>query len=273
MRVAYFALVGLLIVAGCTKPTSAPPAPPISTAPAVTLETPPKADTGLETGLFAKEFLAALHEGKATPAQLTPAFKKTIAEPVFDADRTLGYSDSATENWLKQFQGKLAGYTLTSPRTDTVALFTGGIQAEKPLQLLLRLARHENRWAVDWFSLAEVNPADSPAALTPQSFAASAFLQSLLGHKDDLAAGAMTTGFKKSLAPALGSETRLFNVGILKIKLNGYRGAATGYTLVKAEGGTASGELIHAGGKRPFALKLVAGERPDEWLVDEIKVD
>jgi hypothetical protein len=239
----------------------------------VTLETPPKADAGLETGLFAKNFLAALHEGKATPTQLTPAFKKAIAEPVFDADRALGYSDSAAENWLKQYQGKLAGYTLTSPRTDTVALLSGGIPAEKPLQMLLRLARHENRWAVDWFSLTEVNPAESTAAATPQSFAAAAFLQALLGHKDDLAAGAMTTGFKKSLAPALGSESRLYNVGILKTKFNGYRGAATGYTLAKAEGGTATGELIHAGGKRPIALKLVAGERPDEWLVDEIKID
>lgn len=272
MRVAYCTLLGFLLAVGCAKPSSAPPAP-AGGAPAVTLETPPKADAGPEAGPFAKDFLAAMHEGTASAAQLTPSFKKAIAEPVFDADRARGFSDTAAENWLKQFQGKLGGFALSSPRIDTVALYTGTIKAEKPLQLLLRLARHENRWTVDWFSLAEVSPVESTAAVTPQSFAAAAFLQGLLGHRYDLAAGAMTTGFKKSLAPALGSETRLFNVGILKTKLDGYRGPATGYLLTKAEDGTATGELIRADGKRPFALKLVAGERPDEWLVDEIKVD
>ncbi len=262
-------VLGLSLAIGCAKPTAAP-APPTADVP---LAVPTKSDPGPEAAIFAKDFLAALHDGKATAAHLTAEFKKAIAEPVFDADRARGYSDAAAENWLKQFQGKLGGYTLASPRIDTVALYTGEIKAEKPLYLLLRLVRHESRWSVDWFSLAELSPAESAAAVTPQSFVAVAFLHGLFGHKDDLAAGAMTPGLKKSLAPALGSEARLFNVGILKTKLNGYRGTATGYQLAQAEGGTASGELIHAGGKKPFALKLVAGERPDEWLVDEIKVD
>lgn len=262
-------VLGLALAVGCSKPTSAP-VPPAVDVPVAAI---PKSDPGPEAALFAKDFLAALHDGKATAAHLTAEFKKAIAEPVFDADRARGYSDAAAENWLKQFQGKLGGYTLASPRIDAVALYTGEIKAQKPLHLLLRLVRHENRWMVDWFSLAELNPAETTAAVSPQSFAATAFLHGLLGHKDDLAAGAMTVGMKKSLAPALGSEARLFNVGSLKTKLNGYRGTAIGYQLAKVEGGTASGELIHASGKKPFALKLVAGERPDEWLVDEIKVD
>jgi hypothetical protein len=263
--------IAILLVVGCTKP-SAPPATGVGGAPAVTLETPPKTDTGPKAGRFANDFLSALHDGKATAGQLTPTFKKVIAEPVFDADRVHGYSDSAAENWLKQFQGKLGGFSLSSPRIDAVALYTGTVKAEKPLHLLLRLVRHENRWTVDWLSLSEV-AIDTATAVTPQSFAASAYLQALLGHRYDLAAGAMTTGLKKSLAPALGSESRLYNAGILKTKLDGYRGPATGYALAQAEDGTASGELIHAAGKKPFALKLVAGERPNEWLVDEIKVD
>ncbi len=262
-------LIGTILAVGCTKPTSAP-APPVGDPPVAAI---PKDDADVKAALFAKDFLAALHDGKATAAHLTAEFKKAIAEPVFDADRARGYSDAAAENWLKQFQGKLSGYTLASPRIDTVALYTGEIKAEKPLLLLLRIVRHESRWTVDWFSLAEVGMADSTVAVTPQSFAAAAFLHGLLGHKDDLAAGAMTVALKKSLAPALGSEARLFNVGILKTKLNAYRGAATGYALAKAEGGTAAGELVSANAKKPFALKLVAGERPDEWLVDEIKVD
>lgn len=264
--------LGLLLAIGCSKPTSAPPAP-VGGAPAVTLETPPKSDPGPEASVFAMSFLTALQEGKATAMQLTPTFKKAIAEPVFDADRAIGYSDSVAENWLKQFQGKIGGYTLSSPRVDTLVLYTGVIRAEKPIQILLRLVRIDNRWLVDWFSFAEVTSAESTYAVTPQSFVATAFLHGLLGHRYDLAAGAMTPGLKKSLAPALGSETRLFNAGILKTKLDGYRGQATGYSLAKAEDGTASGELIHANGKKSFALKLVAGERPDEWLVDEIKID
>lgn len=264
-------VLGLAFVSGCSKPVPAPPpAPRGANSPAAAK---PKAEPGPETATFAKDFLAAVNEGKATAAHLTAEFKKVIAEPVFDADRARGYSDAAAENWLKQFQGKLAGYSLASPRIDVVALFTGEINAEKPLRILLRLVRHESRWCVDWFSLTEVNPVAASEALTPQSFAALAFLHGLLGHRYDLAAGAMTTALKKSLAPALGSEARPFNAGILKTKLDGFRGAATSIHLKNAEGGTASGELILANGKKPFSLKLVAGERPDEWFVDEIKVD
>ena len=262
-------VLGLALAVGCSKPTAAP-AP---TSPDIPLAVPNKAAPGPEAGQFARDFLAALHEGKATAAQLTPTFKKAIAEPVFDADRALGYSDSAAELWLKTFQGKVGGFTLSSPRIDTVALYTGTVKSEKPLQLLLRLVRRNDRWTVDWFSLAEIAPTDTTPAVTSQSFTASAFLHGLLGHRYELAAGAMSTRLKKSLAPALGSETKPFNTGTLTIKLDEYRGTARGYTLAKAEGETAIGELIHANGKKAFALKLVAGEHPDEWLVDEIKLD
>lgn len=266
-------LLGLVLVTGCSGSSST--APSAGKGVPVAVEPPAVAvKPGPGPGTFAKDFLKALHDGTATPAQLTPAFKKVIAEPVFDADQTLGYSDSAAANWLKPFQGRLPSFALSSPTIVEAALYTGTLPADKPLQFLMRVVKSGDGWAVDWLSLAEVNPATAPAGEpTPQSFAALAFLQALLGHKDDLAAGAMTMAQKKNLAPAFGSEKKPFNAGILKTKFNGYRGNFTGYSLTKVENGIATGELIKADGKKPFTLKLAAGERPNEWLVDEIKID
>lgn len=266
-------LLGLVLLAGCSSSSSS--TPPAGKGVPVAVDPPSvAANPGAGAGPFAKEFLKALHDGTATPAQLTPAFKKVIAEPVFDADQALGFSDSAAANWLKPFQGKLPSFALSSPTIAEAALYTGTVPAEKPLQFLMRVVKYGDGWAVDWLSLTEVTPATAPAGdATAQSFAALAFLQALLGHKDDLAAGAMTAAQKKNLAPAFGSEKKPFNAGILKTKFNGYRGNFTGYNLTKVENGIATGELVKADGKKPFTLKLAAGERPNEWLVDEIKVD
>ncbi len=266
-------LLGLVLLAGCSSSSSS--TPPAGKGVPVAVDPPSvAANPGAGAGPFAKEFLKALHDGTATPAQLTPAFKKVIAEPVFDADQALGFSDSAAANWLKPFQGKLPSFALSSPTIAEAALYTGTVPAEKPLQFLMRVVKYGDGWAVDWLSLTEVTPATAPAGdATAQSFAALAFLQALLGHKDDLAAGAMTAAQKKNHAPAFGSEKKPFNAGILKTKFNGYRGNFTGYNLTKVENGIATGELVKADGKKPFTLKLAAGERPNEWLVDEIKVD
>lgn len=266
-------LLGLAFVAGCSGSSSSTPAPTGTGVPVAVEQPAVAANRGPGAGLFAKDFLKALHDGTATPAQLTPAFKKVIAEPVF-GDEAHGFSDPAAANWLKSFQGKLPSFALSSPTIVEAALYTGTVPAEKPLQFLMRVVKSDNNWAVDWLSLTEVAPATAPAGEpTPQSFAAAAFLQALLSHKHDLAAGAMTLALKKNLAPAFGSEKKPFNAGILTTKFNGYRGTFTGYALTNVENGVATGELVKADGKKPFTLKLAAGERPGDWLVDEIKID
>ncbi|QEL14703.1 hypothetical protein [Limnoglobus roseus] len=273
--------VGVLLAVGCTKPSPNPPLPE-KDKPRKTDDAPsfaPAAVTipgtaGVDAATFANTFLKSVHEGTATAAQLTPQFKKVIAEPVFEADHALGYSDAAADNWLKQYQGKLTAPSVYDFGSDANAhLFTGFLPGEKPRFLTLRLAKAENSWRVDWFFPAEVGSAAIPKSGDAPTFAATAFLESLLGHNSPLAAGVMAPDAKKRLAPAFSSEKRPFNAGILDTKLTVYRGNFTGFTLAKVENGTATGELTGPGTKKPFTLKLVPGERSFDSLVDDVKVD
>lgn len=269
-------LVALAAV-GCTKQASVPPGPekvadpkPGGGPPALTPAVAP-APAGDATA-FAKDFLKAVHEGTATAAQLTPPFKKVIAEPVFEADQALGYSDSAADNWLKQYQGKLTAPSVYAfGATPDAQLFTAFLPGEKPRAVTLRLAKGAGVWLVDWFLPAEVAATLPPTGDAP-AFAAAAFLEAMLGRNSQAAGGLMTADAKKRLAPPFAGEKRPFNAGILDQKLAAYRGAFTGFTLAKVENGVATGELTGAT-KKPFTLKLVAGERPFDWLVDDVKVD
>lgn len=271
--------LGVLLAVGCMKQASVPPGPekdkpakgadvPAAVVPAVT----PAPTT--DPTAFAKDFLKAVHEGTATAAQLTPQFKKVIAEPVFEADQALGYSDSAANNWLKQYQGKLIAPSVYVFGSDANAqLFTAFLPGEKPRAVTLRLAKGDGVWLVDWFLPAEVATALLPQSGDASAFAAAAFLEAMIGQNSHAAAGLMALDAKKRLAPAFTGEKRPFNAGILDQKLAAYRGAFTGFTLTKVENGVATGELSGATTKKPFTLKLVAGERSFDWLVDDVKVD
>jgi hypothetical protein len=262
-------LMGLLIAVGCTKPSPNPPLPPgTKTGTAVAGPT-----ATIDPAAFAKEFVKAIHDGKATATQLTPQFKKVIAEPVFEADQALGFSDPAADKWLDNYIGKLANATLSAPTTDGDALmFTGTVPAEKPMQLTLRIVKSGSGWLVDWFFPAEVSPVSVPT-LNAQSFAAAAFLEGLFGRKDILAAGMIAPSAKKYLAPPLGSEKSAFNKGRLGQKLAEYRGGFTGFTITNVTNDSVTGDAIKGDAKKPFTLKMVKGERPFEWMVDEIKID
>jgi hypothetical protein len=277
MSARFACLLGVLLAAGCTKPS---PNPPLAekdkpTTPGAASPQAAAADpnAAVAAGLFVKDFLTAVHAGTATAAQLTPQFKKVVAEPVFDADKQLGYSDSVADNWLKQYRGKLPSFTTSSPGTDgDAAFFTGTVPAEKPVQLAVRLVKSGGGWIVDWLSVAEVGPVTLPADAAP-TFAAAAFLAALLAGNDTQAAGLMALETKKQLAPPFGGETRPYSPGILKTKLDGYRGPFTGFTIAKADGNIVTGELTGAAGKKAFALTLVPGERPFDRLVADVKID
>lgn len=274
--------IGMVAFVGCSKTASNPPAAdsgqtsgkttPTGGAPVVGSVAEPTNLSGLEASQLAKKFLNAVQDGTATADQMTPSFKKIIAEPVFETDRARGYSDSVAENWLKQFQGKLGSYAISSPTIHEAAYYTGTVSGAKPQQLLLRVKKAESGWLVDWFSVVEATPVQVPGEPTAQTFASMAFLHALIGHKDELAAGTMSTAYKKSIAPAIGSETKPYNAGTLKTKLNGIRANFTGFKLIKTEGGTVTGQLLNAETSKSFTLKLVMGEQ-NEWLVDEVRVD
>ena len=100
------ALATLALIAGCSKP----PRPKVaandekspdqsqSASPVLAIPAAPPTPSGNPTAdatAAAKTFLKAVRDGTATPAVLTPAFKKVIAEPVFADDQAKGYSDAA----------------------------------------------------------------------------------------------------------------------------------------------------------------------------------
>lgn len=64
---------------------------------------------------FVRSFVTAVNDGTATPAMLNPQFKKVIAQPVFEADRAAGYSDTGAASWLAQFKGKLQALGFNPP--------------------------------------------------------------------------------------------------------------------------------------------------------------
>lgn len=280
-----FALwVGLLAAVGCTKPSPNPPIPepPVKTAVDIT---PPRTGVGADTtpshaapavdpAAFAKDFLKAVHEGSATAAGLTPAFKTVIAPPAFDADAARGYSDAVADSWLKQYQGKLTAPSVYPFGGDAnTQLFTAFLPGEKPRHVALRLTKADGGWLADWFFPAEVEPT-VPKSGDAAAFAAVAFLDALLSGHGHVAAGLMAADAKARLAPPFGGQKQPYNAGILDQKLATYRGSFTSFSVAKAEGGTVAGELTGGpAAKKPFTLRLAAGGRPGEWLVDDVKID
>ncbi len=264
-------LLAVVLAVGCAKSGSAPDSSKKTVrASAYTSDQSPELNiaNGPSATAFFDRFLEQLHSGTCEASQLTPAFKKIIAEPVFDADQALGYSDSAASNWLKHFQGKLKSVTIVSRKElPDVAFASGTALGEKPAQVLVRLTKSGGNWQVDWLSVSDLTPAPKIEELDAKSFAAHAFLQALLSRQDDLAAGAMSHDYKQKLAPALGSEKKPFNAGILKSKLNLLRGQHSSYEIAKVQDGTVSGTFIGTAKAQPFNLTLVSRGQ-NHWTVE-----
>lgn len=261
------ALMVLLVVAGCTKPTTFPePKTPggykADASPTVSIPNPATTDPA---GV-AKNFLAAANAGTATAAMLTPEFKKVVAPAVYQDDHAKGYSDAAADGWLKRFQGRLASPQLSAAQG---AGFTGSAGAEK---FVLRVANGQ----IDWFQATPgitqwAHPVVEPTKADEQ-FVAVAFLTALVGKDDRLAAGLMAPALREHLAPPFSSDKIGYNRGILEGKLAQLRGGHTGFALNALTGDTAVAGLIAEGtpGKKSLTLKLAKGPRPGEWLVADV---
>lgn len=265
------ALLAAALLVGCSKPPRPQGAAADQPAAAPTPTGDPKADAEA----FAKLFLKAVNDGTATPAMLTPEFKKVIAEPVFPSDEPQGYSDDAAEQWLLRFKGAVPNPLTGAAGTGDAVVITGAAGAP-PRHLALRAVRAGGGWRADWFYPAPVGSAASSVpgggAAFP-AFAAAAFLDALLAKDDRLAEGLLTQRYKAALAPPLPSDKRGYNRGLLGGKLAGFRGDVTGYRVTRVEGETVAGELTKGDAKKPFTLKLVKGDRPWDWLVDEFKAE
>lgn len=253
---------------------AAPPAPPI----------PPGQDPRPAGEKFAREFLTALNDGKATPAQLTDAFKKVVAPPVLPTDKDRGYSDLVAGDWLRQFAGRVSAAPLTAGALTVDAVVVAGpppAAAALPIgRTVVRVVKAGAEWKVDW--LHQAPPTGTPVPLTGEGddlaarFAAAAFVETALAKSFDLAETLVAPATRAKLAPSLGGEdaVRGYNRSILRSKLDNFRGPATGYAVAKKDmagsGATVTGELLAgADRKRPFTLKLTRGPKPGEWLVED----
>jgi hypothetical protein len=282
------ALSALALVAGCSKPPR-PKATPNAQTPdqsqvAPTLAIPaaqatPVGDPPAGAKAFAQTFLDAVNDGTATPAMLTPEFKKVVAEPVFPDDLSKGYSDDAAAEWLARWKGQMPGAVFRlagSNDSGEPTLVTGSGIRERKYEFTLRLVRTGSEWRADWFlpaaGIAQVGQSLLPSR-NDGCFTAVAFLEALLGKGDRLAEGLMTPIYKARLAPPFATDPRGYNRGLLDSKLAEHRGGFTGYTIAKVDSGIVTGELTGKDGKKPFTLKLTKGQRPWDWLVDEFKAE
>src|SRR5688572_26533334 len=149
---------GLLVVAalvvGCSRPQ--PPA----VAGAKPGEPAAAGDPKADAGAFATSFLKAVNDGTATPAMLTPEFKKVIAEPVFGDDQAKGYSDDAAEQWLKKHAGTIPNPTTSPAGTGDAFVFVGAAGAP-PRRVALRVVRTGGTWRADSFTAAAAVPSTS----------------------------------------------------------------------------------------------------------------
>jgi hypothetical protein len=284
-RIAVLVVFASAIAGGCKKPSArAKPTGSDATTEAVTLSVPGAATPQTPTGrdgrgaeAFAGQFLKAVNDGTATPAMLTPQFKKVIAEPMFESDKAVGYSEVGAESWLARLKGKLPGVRPTAEVIGTggEALgYAGGFGGPGQwTAYALRVASAGGVYQADWLGVAPVegwHNAFTPGG--PAGFPAAAFLQSVVAGDDRLAAGLMSSAMKARMAPPFESDKALgFNRGLLAGKLADLRGTAKRYKLSVVNGAEATAELIADTGPKPLALKFVKGERPWDWLVDDIQ--
>lgn len=260
-----FPVLFLAAAAGCKKdPLPATPAAPAAGTAAVKPAPPPTGDPA-KASAFAAKFLDAVQAGTAPATQLTPDFKKLIAEPTFTADLERGYSDDRADAWLKALKGKCptpdpgpSGSTGGGSAADGYYYRHGGGRVA-----ILKLVPVGGDWGVDLFA---VGPMERPTATSnaPAELTAVAFLAALLQPDDRLAEGLLTAAFKAKLAPPFGSDKRGYNRGFLESKLAGYRGAATTFRGLTVSGTTATAELVSPKGPVKILLTMTAdGARVD----------
>lgn len=252
-------LIGVLLLIGCSgAPTSSkkPPAP--------NTESGVSAVDRAEAIQFASAFLGAAKDGSARPDRLSPGFLKVIAEPVFPSDRERGYSTDEAAKWLKT----------AGARQNVSLAILKGIDAQfayfETNEAVLRLARGQSGWQVDWYHTgrprsAAAIPENTTADDLARTFAAIRFLDPLFTGNLELTEAAMTASRKTKLAPPLGSDPRGYNRGTLRGKLKDILNGATGYTL-NISGNTVTVNLT-GGGQRILRLALSS----DGSLVDSFE--
>ena len=241
------------------------------------------------TQQLAERFIADLRiasdKAEPLPAELlnrvSPAFLKIIGKPLLsDADKKHGYSEGAASIWLRHVGTQLVG--IAPPNgygSPSVAVLIGS-WGNGAGRFLIRMVFAEG-WKVDWFSLGTIKaPAQKPTSTegSYQDFAVLAFLDALTGNptsRDDriaLLGGVTSTKLKNAWAePFEGDKARGydFNATKLGLKLDELGTGVTAFARVSGSSDSYVIEMAKGESKAVYALKLVKGATPGEWLVDE----
>lgn len=247
------------------SPSSSEKKAPTSSAAKAANPTASKSSPSRSADAFAAAFLAQVQAGTATPDQLSASFRSLIAEPVLEADRAAGYSHAEAEKWLRSFTG--SSFQCDAKPVFATADVAGFRGRAGSATFALRVRKTGSGWVVDWF--APIGPAAIPLPVAnAESFTAAAFLDAVVSKSERFAEGLLTTGAKTREAPPFASDkTRGYNRGVLKRRLEEFRGGAVAYNLAAVSGDTVTGTL----GSQPFTLKLSPGTEPGQWLIDSFE--
>jgi len=203
--------------------------------------------------------------------RVSPAFKAVIAEPTLESDQEAGFSLTGFEVWLKSLPAQK--YQIVKPpliETDTVAGYR--LTASEPAASgLIRVAKSERGWELDWLSLG--GPAYVSLSASSEgsaTFAALAFLNAVVTGKPLLAEAWIRPEARARLAPPFASDqSRGFNRGLLQRAIEDFRGMAQGYEISSLQ---RAGNTVTVSGKldgKSFTLTLISSDPASRWLVDQ----
>ncbi len=249
----------LALVVGCGGTTTNPTdskgtgTPTKATTPGTPTTDPKAADAAKK---FATDFLVAVRDKKATPAQLTPEFTKVFSDSPA-ADLTFLATEVAADE--------------VSVTSADGAVFAVG-KSKTGGRTLLRLVKSGSEYKVDWISVGVKGVTDATLSGddAPAQFAVQALLDAAFRKKYTLAGSLMTEAARNKLGESVFGGK--FDAGALKNKLDEFFGGVDKYTVTGTSKGTVTVELPYTGGKKTATLKAVKGSRPGEWLVDAVEV-
>ena len=273
-----FTALALLAGLGCGKKDAPAPTAQETKPNAETIATkvsdsyPAKMDS-LKAGTA---FVTAVRDGKATPANLSPAFKALIAPPELDADKATGYSELGLRVWLDAAKATANpdGLKVDLAAADYAILSNPGSKSGRIYLMLLKTA---GGWVVEQARFNGRSGLDiAYVGSTPgATLATILFIEAALaGSKPEIEA-LLSKSAKGKLAPPVFPDE--IPQGYSRSKLNSaladafpagiaYAGIAQDNAAMKA-----SITFALAGKNREVEIKIAPGTGPGEFLVDDVQ--
>ena len=227
------------------------------------------------------DYLKDLSAGKATPARLTPGFKKLITRPTTDDDKKLGYSDEQAQSFLARFDK--ANWVVADVAEFGPYIVAHG-RAELPgtkSAFAIRLMQKGDDFHADWIQLTERTGVPGPYPRDPDLAAAQDSVRNMLDLLIDrqvrTAQALMLPEWRRAISP-LPSEVKPkdgvdYEPGFLDQTLRAWTGGAVSYTITDAklaakENATFVVELEVDGKKVPHSVKTKKDVNSSHWLVE-----